>query len=639
MGKAQILSHLGDGQYSIIYFKDVAISEARKKELEKQINDLQIKAYGSQSDSIDNLLQDANLTYLTKSQEFLDALDAWANCAKTVPPCPDISSLKSLVKTLANERAQLGVKVAEYEMLMASIKTAILAAQAELAHLSNTAEPQEVRTAWCVDYPPDGVPHSVMAIVGTAETYGAKRHPEGGVYLPSPHVNILPHYGNQAGYNIDRDHRIMPISSQSVATAINNIALFLHAMTNNPDYAVGVLSNKDETGNTGTVTLYGKTPVSNQPAFWPFIPGQFSVVLNGVPIVYQTCGARAFENGDEVVVKFAGLHRASPTVIGFAEMPKECKEFTLTYTCATGGFISGDTNQVVMKGRDGTPVEVVITDPNAGFKWWSDDNGNKNPYRQDIDVQQNIAAQAILEYGITWPATIDIYILQTYGATITYSSGYSWISDFQGTDAVEPGCTYSPNPVTQVFPAGAPSCGPNGPIWAPQTDYLQPPYDYSSIIYDNPGCTNCEGFSIGIRGSGIGAGFALDTVTIDMDHCIYDGRVNGTKIGPSLGYSNTWAWADIKLFTVGHPGLNVCEDNKIWYTVGYLTGAMYTSMPCWYQTFHAAGQLTIGKYEYADIYASWIPTSIWLTHTPTGAKRKYTKSSFANAPLYTYAKA
>ncbi|MBQ8295377.1 MAG: hypothetical protein IJX87_02970 [Clostridia bacterium] len=67
------------------------------------------------------------------------------------------------------------------------------------------------------------------------------------------------------------------------------------------------------------------------------------------------------------------------------------KQYELTYEAEEGGLIEGDMFQVVTEGEDGMAVMAVPEDEWV-FVEWSD--GLTDPYREDLDVKENITVTA-----------------------------------------------------------------------------------------------------------------------------------------------------------------------------------------------------------------------------------------------------
>lgn len=409
MAKAKVWTHVGDGLYQVSYYQDTSYAKTRAKELEQRLKDLEIRIYGP--NGLIDVRDSAELEYEDKSVQFFDALNAWAECAKQ-PGC-DAGALAGTVRTLGSERAELGFKVSQALLGVAAAKATILNVQGELAYLENTTQEEDFRTMWCVEFPAETEgPIANGTIAGTAESYGAK-NTSGGLWLPSAHANLLGKF--EIDYDCERDHKVTAISGQSIASAICNTLLFLNAMTNNPTYAVGTLQSKNEEDDTASVELFGETPVSDHPTGYPFIDGQFSIMLTEVPVEYQDCGVKIFEVGDQVVVRFEAAARGTPTVIGFATNPRECRLVTVTYTVQGTGGINGEASQTGPAPFNPTPVAAMQTDSGWAFTHWLD--GSPNPYRDDGDQEESITFTAVFEaiLGDPFPETIDCEISQNAG--------------------------------------------------------------------------------------------------------------------------------------------------------------------------------------------------------------------------------
>lgn len=87
--------------------------------------------------------------------------------------------------------------------------------------------------------------------------------------------------------------------------------------------------------------------------------------------------------------------------------------FTLQYTAAEGGYIQGEANQAIEKGKDGSAVITVV---NSGYEFvgWSD--GITTPIRQETNVQSNVTVTA--QFAKTSPAEYTVKYLSSTGGTV-----------------------------------------------------------------------------------------------------------------------------------------------------------------------------------------------------------------------------
>lgn len=72
----------------------------------------------------------------------------------------------------------------------------------------------------------------------------------------------------------------------------------------------------------------------------------------------------------------------------------------VTYTAGEGGYIDGETDQLVLLGEDGAPV-LAVADDGYMFKGWSDqvddESVKPDPMRQDLQIEEEITVEALFE--------------------------------------------------------------------------------------------------------------------------------------------------------------------------------------------------------------------------------------------------
>lgn len=160
----------------------------------------------------------------------------------------------------------------------------------------------ETISAWCADLTED-----ITGDVGLIEVPGE-----------SVDFNIQPGHEDNAAYDADRDGQLTPTMAMSSAAAFYNLAMLPGWQKWKPTFRYGAIS--EITGETCTVTL--DVAISTQQGLGV---NQSSVLYN-VPIEYMDCDGVAFQDGDEVLIKFIGQDWSSPKVVGFKEHPKPCGE-------------------------------------------------------------------------------------------------------------------------------------------------------------------------------------------------------------------------------------------------------------------------------------------------------------------------
>jgi hypothetical protein len=411
MGKAYVYEHLGDGLYSILYERDTSLAAARIAELQARKAQIDEDIYGTGQlfDQREAKQQEINAAQAI----FENWLNAWADCAVQMPPCPEAATYEANYTEAAKTLIALRSDFFGLSEAIAILKAEQLSATYEIGHLTSyaTDKSQELIQAWCADryaYGEVGQYLPAGALVGTLETYGARMDARGG-YLPQPRINIAPAWSGQEGYDLSVHHVVQPLASQSTATALFNYAQFLFAGLKNCEYATAKVLEVTSLGLK--LRFFGGHPSQQVPVRYPtFVQGaQGYFDLANVPAEYMNCHEAAFEVNDWVIVHFEGPLLSAPKVIGFADHPRVCK-FGLYYRPCSSGYLIGEMNQAILPGEDGTPVEVVVTDESAAFTEWSD--GNQDLIRQDFDVTETISVTAVCGSSgggpIYWPPDIQM---------------------------------------------------------------------------------------------------------------------------------------------------------------------------------------------------------------------------------------
>jgi hypothetical protein len=467
MGKAVVYNYLGEGKYSILYKRDNSRAKQRLAELE----DLKKELDGTYYNDMLPIRTKAEINYNAASQKFFWAIDDWAACAKLLPPCKDHAALMGAVKDRAKERSAAAFALSVIRGHIAKNRADHHAAQTEQAYLDSTAQTYadgQVIDAWCISLDPENIiPNGTT--VGTIETYGAIGDDQGG-FLPKKYINIAS--TDAPAYSCAEHNRVQPASSMGTASWFNAYCQWLHAMSQNPKFAVGTVTGK--AGGALSVALYGATPAGSQPKGYPFgDTAGYAVNLVNVPVDYLDCGAGPFEVDDRVIVRFGGIGRASPVVIGFAESPKECLSLQVVYEIspAYAGTIVGEAVQKVAPYGDATPVSVTAF---AGYSFlgWSD--GFMELSRHDKNISEPLYLVADMQYvgSVQWPASVAGRISGWPSdgtcAEVVFSSGITpppWVYDDVGCDwftkvptlwdnrvqRVYMGYVYGSNPVIQIW--------------------------------------------------------------------------------------------------------------------------------------------------------------------------------------------
>ena len=164
-------------------------------------------------------------------------------------------------------------------------------------------------SAWCADITEN---LAASTEVGTVEIPGERNG------IP---VKIRPGYGGAAVYDATRDGKIQPTVAGTKFNTFWNWAMRAGWQKWRPQYRLGAIVSIDYEQQQCSVLLDAALSSDqelnvNQDGATP--------LLFDVPIVYMTCNARAFVEGDRVVVEFVDRDWTQPRVIGFESNPRRC---------------------------------------------------------------------------------------------------------------------------------------------------------------------------------------------------------------------------------------------------------------------------------------------------------------------------
>jgi hypothetical protein len=190
------------------------------------------------------------------------------------------------------------------------LRTRMAALKLDLANLQSLQTEQE-REAWCVDLTEDA-----EGEVGTIEVPGEPQR-----------VLIAP--GGQGGLG-----KLMARALMSPEQAFYNAAILPGWQRFKPTYRVGTAIAVNKTANTMAVTLDDVTSTAQD---LNVMKGPLA--LQNVPVQYMSCNAKAFEDGDRVVVEFVGMTWDNPRVIGFVQNPRRCRIPQYLYAGVSIAFV------------------------------------------------------------------------------------------------------------------------------------------------------------------------------------------------------------------------------------------------------------------------------------------------------------
>lgn len=194
-----------------------------------------------------------------------------------------------------------------------------------------------------------------------------------------------------------------------------------------PTYRWGTIATLDKDADTCTVELAGATSSQQN------LNINAVSVLTNVPVVYMRCNAKAFEEGDEVVVQFESQSWDKPRVIGFLSNPKECKLFTASYlqvgiTTINNGNSNVYTSVERYLGEQWGAVVAQSPPTNHKFLGWSDGVGTL--MRDDGEVSEDITKTAQYTFAPGFRLEF-VYDLWASATSDVYWNGSNFVRNWE----------------------------------------------------------------------------------------------------------------------------------------------------------------------------------------------------------------
>lgn len=206
-----------------------------------------------------------------------------------------------------------------------------------------------------------------------------------------------------------------------------NLAILPGWQRHRPTYRWGTITKLDKDADRADVNLASATSVAQN------LNINQRDTLTNVPVVYMTCNAKAFEEGDNVVVEFEAQDWDKPRVIGFLSEPKECKLFTAIYkqiglTYIESGNLNVYTSQEKYKDEQWGPV--VANAPATHHKFLGWDDGVATLSREDGIATEDIVKTAQYTYAPPFKLWY-LWEIDLYATSDLYPQGQSFVQDWE----------------------------------------------------------------------------------------------------------------------------------------------------------------------------------------------------------------
>lgn len=318
MGSVTILSSLGGGHYTVRINFDNTRVDQRVAAIQSELDGYAAKLSELQTKKIP---LDATL------KAAKTALNDYTSVATVYDLVNNSSIMNGLVEKVFKAQVDVEMKAREISLLKLK-KTALTK---EKAYLEKNCPSTLDTTAWCVEYEENlsGTIDSIEVdyLLERDNITGQIRH-DTGVWLP----------GTARAPAARLQH---VLATSSFATWFN-LCMAPAMQRHKPMYRIATLSNLDKSANTCDLDFIGRYDIDkhqqkiigDKPILPNFsqgggLPAVQQIHYTGATIEYGTCNAKAFVNGDKVIVD---LHKGVgvPTVIGFYENPRQCINWNTT---------------------------------------------------------------------------------------------------------------------------------------------------------------------------------------------------------------------------------------------------------------------------------------------------------------------
>lgn len=208
--------------------------------------------------------------------------------------------IAKLEKNIEALEEQLATTVKYIDRQVIQLK--ITSCQKEITKLRTNVPDDYTTAAWCAD-----LTEELTGDVGTIEVPGEVGN-----------IQIQPGFSGGSPYDQGRDGQLTPTMGMPASGAFYNLAMLPGWQKWKPLFRYATINSLDSAGDTAVISIDG-TKSSQQN-----LSINQTATIDDVEINYMNCNAAAFEEGDEVLVKFIGQDWNQPVIIGFKEEPQPC---------------------------------------------------------------------------------------------------------------------------------------------------------------------------------------------------------------------------------------------------------------------------------------------------------------------------
>lgn len=323
--------------------------------------------------------------YLAEGQPFSPAApggpEIIANPSDTPPPIEEaLTKMRAAAAKVEFEEIKRDTFKGQVEDLQKWLEDA----QAILAR-------EVTKTVWVSDY--------TQTLAG-GQVVGTIEIPQEG----TENTIIYPDRIEGAGWELERDGFMQYRDAQSPEQVFYNAAVLPGWQKFKPKYRIGVINALNKDDDTADVTL-----VDARSSAQGLNINRYTD-LPGIPITYMTCHAKAFEEGDRVVVQFDDGKWNTARVIGFEENPRPCIIWPEVR------IVIGTSLSTPAAGASWATTYPTTT--NAFCRYWLRSSGTRLYREYDYEYRWGMVPKTSIpdptSWSLRWPDLDDIPEDQTF---------------------------------------------------------------------------------------------------------------------------------------------------------------------------------------------------------------------------------
>ena len=325
MGKAKIVSHLGEGKYSVQLYHNIAKVEFKKARLNDNLTQVNADITTKEADKTT-----AESDLALASNNYQSLINAYADCLKANDNNQD------KCKNQYNGMMERYAEFVEAQQLVNSLNQSLDSLyvikqrlERDIAVLNNVHDEWTQMNIWCADLCDGDLGDSVIpngTEVATIDIYSFREKKYEHWIVPSS-------YGRDNSYTESTNGTIKSSLSNNEYGFMFNWNMLGPQMAWSPAYRLATITSIDADNNRASVSYFDLTDEDG-------VNFNGNEVTTNIAIDYMLCNHTSFLVGDGVIISFCGDRFEDPIIIGFYANPRSCttKLFAQFYSSADNTY-------------------------------------------------------------------------------------------------------------------------------------------------------------------------------------------------------------------------------------------------------------------------------------------------------------